>query len=295
MISYSLNSLLVFYHVVRTRSFSRAAEVLFMTQPGVSNHMAQLEAQIGLNLLTRDKGRFELTKEGRTIYKYAERMERVVRELQGTISGFQKDTRPILRIGTTPTYSRLLMPQILSSFQNANPNIQIRLDAGSSDDMEKTLFSLKNDIVIVANSKISRNIQAFPFAREELVLITSKKHPLASKDSVTLSDIARYPFIIREAGSATRAVVLDALKAVNITPSVLIEVKSTDFIKEWVAEGKGISVLIKRVVYPEELNALSVVSLKPQLILENSVLFLKSRRHNSTIERFCTFIKELKM
>jgi LysR family transcriptional regulator, transcriptional activator of the cysJI operon len=285
----------VFYHVVRTRSFSKAAEVMFMTQPGVSNHMAQLEAQIGLNLLTREKGRFELTKEGKTIYKYAERMERVVRELQNTISGFQKVTRPLLKIGTTTTYSQLIMPHILSAFQSANPNIQIRLDSGSSDDMEKTLHSLKNDIAIVANTKLSRNIQAIPFAREELVLITSKKHPLAAKGEVELSDIARYPLIIREAGSATRTVVLEALKAVNIIPSVLIEVKSTDFIKEWVAEGKGISVLIKRVVSPEELNLLSVISLKPTLFLENFVLFLKSRRHNSTIERFCTFISELQM
>lgn len=266
-----------------------------MTQPGVSNHMAQLEAQIGLNLLTREKGRFELTKEGKTIYKYAERMERVVRELQNTISGFQKDTRPLLKIGTTITYSQLLMPQILSAFQNSNPNIQIRLDSGSSNDMEKTLYSLKNDIVIVANAKMSRNLLAFPFAREELVLITAKKHPLASKDAVGLDEIARYPLIIREAGSATRAVVLEALKAVNITPSVLIEVKSTDFIKEWVAGAKGISVLIKRVVSPEEKNVLSVVALKPPLYLENSVLLLKSKRHNATIERFCTFIRELKM
>ncbi|HAR94790.1 MAG TPA: hypothetical protein DCR97_02335 [Deltaproteobacteria bacterium] len=294
MISYSLNSLLVFYHVVRTRSFSRAAEVLFMTQPGVSNHMAQLEAQIGLNLLTREKGRFELTKEGKTIYKYAERMERVVRELQGTISGFQKVTRPLLRIGTTTTYSQLIMPQILSSFQSENPNIQIRLDSGSSDDMEKSLHSLKNDIVIVANTKMSRNLQAIPFAREELVVITSKRHPLAQKAAVTLAEMSKYPLIIREAGSATRAVVLEALRAVNINPSVLIEVKSTDFIKEWVAEGKGISVLIRRVVSPEEEGVLSVISLKPELFLENHVLFLKSRRHNGTIERFCAFIRDLK-
>lgn len=266
-----------------------------MTQPGVSNHMAQLEAQIGFNLLTREKGRFELTKEGRTIYRYAERMERVVRELQNTISGFQKVTRPLLRIGTTTTYSQLIMPHILSAFQNANPNIQIRLDSGSSDDMEKTLHSLKNDIVIVANTKMTRNLQAIPFAREELVLITSKKHPLAAKESVTLAEMSRYPLIIREAGSATRAVILEALSGVNITPSVLIEVKSTDFIKEWVAEGKGISVLIKRVVSVEEQNVLSVIPLKPELFLENYVLFLKSRRHNGTIERFCAFIRELKM
>ncbi|HBA54350.1 MAG TPA: LysR family transcriptional regulator, partial [Syntrophorhabdus aromaticivorans] len=65
MLSYSLNSLLVFYEVVRLGSFSKAADLLAMTQPGVSNHVTQLEAQAGCRLLIRGRGNFRLTKEGR--------------------------------------------------------------------------------------------------------------------------------------------------------------------------------------------------------------------------------------
>ncbi|MGZ3653845.1 MAG: LysR substrate-binding domain-containing protein, partial [Bdellovibrionota bacterium] len=88
-------------------------------------------------------------------------------------------------------------------------------------------------------------IQAFPFVREELFLITPKKHPLARKEAVSLGEIRPYPFIIREEGSATRGVVLAAFSKMNIAPSVLMEAKSTEFIKEWVSQGKGVSILIK--------------------------------------------------
>ena len=105
MFSYSLNSLLVFYEVIKQRSFSKAAEVLFMTQPGVSNHVAQLEAQIGRALLKRERGKFQLTKEGRIIFKYAEKIESVARELEHTMRCMQKDIKPLFRIGAPPVYS----------------------------------------------------------------------------------------------------------------------------------------------------------------------------------------------
>lgn len=148
MFSYSLNSLIVFHEVVKTGSFSKAAAVLFMTQPGVSNHVAQLENQIGSRLLKRDKGNFKLTKEGKTIFKYAEKIEKMAGELENTIRMMQKDAKPVLKIGTTSVYSRIVMPFILGSFQQTNPNVMIKLDVGSSDDMVKTIISMQNDVVI---------------------------------------------------------------------------------------------------------------------------------------------------
>ena len=85
MFSYSLNSLIVFYEVVKLDSFSRAADVLFMTQPGVSSHVAQLEAQTGTRLLIRKKGTCKLTKEGKIVFKYAEKIEATARGLETAI------------------------------------------------------------------------------------------------------------------------------------------------------------------------------------------------------------------
>jgi DNA-binding transcriptional LysR family regulator len=288
-----MNSLLVFYEVVKAKSFSKAADTLFMTQPGVSNHVSQLEAQAGRPLLKREKGKFQLTKEGRTVFKYAEKIESLARELEQTMRSMHKELNPVLKIGTTPVYSRMVMPYILSSFQKVNPHIMIKLDVGGSEDMVKTVTAMQNDIVLVANARTSKKLFAFPFVSEELVLITSNNHPLARKDSVSLKEIERYPFIMREEGSATRQVVFNAFASMNIQPSGLIEVKSTEFIKEWVSQGKGISILVKRAVLDGEKNLLKVVSLKESLSLHISVLFLKSRKNDITIQNFASHLKEL--
>jgi DNA-binding transcriptional LysR family regulator len=293
MFTYSLNSLIVFYEVVKARSFSRAAEVLFMTQPGVSNHVSQLEIQTGTRLLIREKGRFKLTKEGRFVFRHAEKMQAIATELENSIRAMRRDMEHIIKIATTPVYSKIMMPNILDSFQKANPEIMIKLDLGSSNDMLKTVFSMENDVVVAANQKTSKKLYAFPLVKEDLVLITCKNHPLSRKNSASLRDIAEHPLVIREEGSSTKKVVREAFESMNIKPSVLIEVKSTEFIKEWVSQGRGVSVLIRRAVSDDENKHLEVVPLKEPLSLEVSVLFLKSRKHDSSIQKFMEHIKDL--
>jgi DNA-binding transcriptional LysR family regulator len=280
---------------VKCKSFSKAAEALFMTQPGVSNHVAQLEVQTGLSLIKRERGKFELTKEGRAVYRYADRMETLARELEDTLRSYRKGVFHPLRIGTTITYSRILMPYVLGGFQKSHPDIKIKLDAGSSSEIDKTLASGQNDVIIIADPRVSKKIQAFPFVREGLFLITPKEHPLARKESVSLSDIRPYPFITREEGSATRDVVLAAFSKMGIVPSVLMEAKSTEFIKEWVSRGKGVSILIKRAVGSEDAKSLALVPLREPLYLEVSVLVLKARRYDPSIQKFVAYLKELKL
>jgi DNA-binding transcriptional LysR family regulator len=291
MYSYSLNSLIVFYEVAKLRSFSKAAEMLCLTQPGVSNHIAQLEAQAGRPLLKREKGTIELTPEGKVILKYAERIVRIAEELEKRIKNIQEEVIPHLNVGTTPTYSRAIMPELLGSFQKAFPQVMIKLDTGSSEEMEKTLISGHNDIVIVANPTLSRKLRAIPFLKEELVLITPKDHILSRKESISLREIKDHPLILREEGSATRKVVLSALKSMRITPSVLMEAKSTDFIKEWVSKGKGISVLISRSILEDEKRHLMIIPLSPPLLLEISILFLKSRKYNMWVQKFTEHVR----
>jgi DNA-binding transcriptional LysR family regulator len=294
MFTYSLNSLIVFYEVVKTHSFSKAADMLFMTQPGVSNHVAQLEAQTGARLLIREKGGFKLTKEGKVIFKYAEKIEAAARGLENSLKALNKGEKPLLKIATTPVYSRIMMPFVLGSFQNANPDITINLDSGNSEDMVRTIIAMENDVVIVANQKPSQKLYSFPLIKEDLVLITSNGHPLSRRKSVSLSEIAEYPLVIREEGSATKKAVLSAFDSLNIKPAVLIDMRSTEFIKQWVSQGTGVSLLIKRAVLGDERKHLKIIPLKESLSLEVSVLCLKSRRYDKAIQRFLDHIKELK-
>jgi len=295
MFSYSMNSLIVFYEVVKLRSFSKAADVLFMTQPGVSNHVAQLEAQTGRALLKREKGKFQLTQEGRIVFKYAEKIESLAKELEQMIKGLQQNLKPLLRIGSPPVYSRIVMPYILSSFQKVYPEIMIRLDVGGSGEMVSSVLSMQNDIVVVANTRASKKLYVMPFIKEDLILITAKNHPLAGKGPLSLKEVEAYPFIMREEGSGTRKAVLSAFQSMDINPPGIIEVKSTEFIKEWVSQGKGVSVLVKRAVASEELQSLSVIPLKEPLSMEISVCFLKARKNDRTIQKFSDHLKELSL
>jgi len=293
---YSMTSLIVFAQVVKCRSFCKAADVLFMTQPGVSNHIAQLEAQTGLCLIERQRGRFKVTEEGRVVYRYAERIEKMARELEDRLRAAKKDAEPRLRLGTTINYAKKIMPYILGGFQGKNPDMRIKLDTRSSIELEKTLLSGQNDVVIAANRRVSNKIQSFPFVREELVLITSKSHPLATKKVVSLFDIVPYPFVIREEGSATRAAILSAFSKMGVSPSVLIEVNSTEFIREWVAQDKAVSILIRRAFEGEEQDdSITVLPLLDPLYLEVAVLFAKSKRHDPSIQRFIRYLEEVTM
>jgi DNA-binding transcriptional LysR family regulator len=294
MFSYSLNSLIVFYEVVKLDSFSRAADLLFMTQPGVSSHVAQLEAQTGNRLIVRNRGTCKLTKEGKVVFKYAEKIEAMARGLETAIKSMNQDTTPLLRIATTPVYSKVMLPYILGTFQKDNPDIMIAFDVGSSDDIVDTLLVMKNDVVIAANQKTSKSLAIFPLLREELVAIVPHDHPLSPRASISFQDIEGYPLIIREKGSATRNVVSAILESMNVRPSHLIDMKSTEFIKEWVSLGKGISILIRRAVIDEDLKRIRVIPLQEKPSLDVSVLFLKSRKYDLAIRKFIHHVEELK-
>ena len=294
MFSYSFNSLIVFYEVVKKGSFSKAAEALLMSQPGVSNHITQFEAQIGKRLLRREKGELKLTREGKIIFRYAERIDTTARELESMIGTIRKDPKPLLKIGTTVVYSNVIMPAIIGGFQKANPSIGIKLDVGSSEEMVKTVLAMENDVVVTADPAHSKKLHVLPLASEALVLITPHDHPLSKSDSVSLREIEGYPLVIREEGSSTRNVLLTALESMQVKPSALFEVRSTGFIKEWVSQGKGLSVLVRRAIFEEELKHLKMIPLKEPISLEVAVVFLKSRKYDASIQKFVDYLKDLK-
>ena len=294
MFSYSLNSLIVFYEVVRLNSFSRAADLLFMTQPGVSNHVAQLEAQTGNRLITRSKGKCTLTKEGKTIFKYAEKIEAMARGLDVAVKNMQRGEKQNLRVATTPIYAKVMVPFILGTFEKDNPDITIALDMGTSDDLVDSVLAMENDVVIAATRKISKNLSALPLVKEELVAIVPTNHPFSTRESISIKEMEGRPLIVREKGSATRNAVLSAFESLHVKPAALIDMKSTDFIKEWVSQGKGKSILIRRAVSADDLKHLRAIPLRERLSLEVSMLFLKSRRNDVAIRKFVRHVENLK-
>ena len=288
----SLNSLIVFHEVAKHKNFSKAAEELFISQPAVTKHIKELERKVGLGLIQRRRGGFSLTEGGEILFKYTHKISTHLMEIETLLENLKKDYQGILKIGTTESYSKGLMPKLLAGFQTSFPFIKIALDVGNSEEIEKSLLFYKNDLVLIAVTKGSPRFESIPFLKEELVLIVSPNHPLAKKHSVSLKELEKYPLIIRAKGSTTRRIILQAFQEVGIHPSLLIEAGSSEFIKQWVSEGKGVSIIVKRTVEDEEKRKIiKTIPLLEKLYLKVAFLYLKAAKSNPTIKTFVNFIE----
>jgi len=288
----SLNSFFVFHEVVKFKSFSRAAEELFVSQPAVSKHIRQLEQQIGLGLIRRGRGGFDLTEAGEILFKHTHKFCSHLMEIENALNTLKKDHQGVLKIGTTESYSKCLMPKLLSGFQIAYPSIKITLEVGNSEKIEKSLLDYESNIGLIGLVKASSRFESVRFLKEELVLIVSPNHPLAKRKTVSLKGIEGYPFIIRAKGSTTRKILLHAFEEFDIHPSLLIEAGSSEFIKQWVSEGKGMSIIVKRLGEDEKKRGMiKVIPLLEKLYLEVAVLFLKEERANPAIKAFIQYME----
>jgi DNA-binding transcriptional LysR family regulator len=288
----SLNSLLVFHEVTKHRSFSKAAEELFISQPAVTKHIKELERKVGMGLIQRRRGGFALTEAGKILFKYTHKISSHLMDIENLLEDLKKDHQGILKIGTTESYSKGLMPKLLSGFQASCPFMKIALDVGNSEEIEKSLLVYKNDLVLIAVTKKTSRFESIPFLKEELVLIVSPNHPLVKRKTVSLKGLGRYPLIIRAKGSTTRRIILQAFKEVGIHPSLLIEAGSSEFIKQWVSEGKGVSIIVKRTVEDEEKRGIiKTIPLLEKLYLQVAFLYLKEEKSNPAIKTFVNFIE----
>jgi DNA-binding transcriptional LysR family regulator len=288
----SLNSLLVFHEVAKHKSFSKAAEELFISQPAVTKHIKELERKVGMVLIRRGKGGFALSEAGRMLFNYTHKISSDLLKIEDLLEELKEDYQGVLRIGTTESYSKGLMPKLLSEFQASFPLIKISLDVGNSEEIERNLLSYKDDLGLIARTKVSSRFESFPFLKEKLVLIVSPNHPLGKKKTVTLKELRTYPLIIRAKGSTTREIVLEAFKEVGIRPSLLIEAGSSEFIKQWVSEGRGVSIIIKRAVEDEEKRGIiKAVPLAEDLHLQVAFLCLKGAKSNPAVKTFVNFIE----
>jgi DNA-binding transcriptional LysR family regulator len=289
----SLNSLLVFHEVAKHKSFSKAAEGLFISQPAVTKHIKEMELKLGMGLIQRGRGGFALTDAGKILFKYTHKISVHLMEIENALGSLQKNHHGLLKIGTTEPYSKCLMPKLLYEFQRSFPSFKIALDIGNSEQIETSLFTYQNDLALIGvTNRISPRFESHPFSKEDLVLIVSPTHPLATGGPVSLNKLKKYPLIIRAEGSMTRKILLQAFHNLGIRPSLLIEAGSSEFIKQWVSEGKGVSIIGKMTVEDEEKRGIiKSIPLLEKLHLKVAFIYLKEERSNFAIKTFINFVE----
>lgn len=236
----------IFIQVYKIQNITQAAEILHMTQPAVSRAIQEIERHYGVSLFERMNRRLSVTESGKQFYAQALHIVEAFNDMEKEMQNWDKFG--VLRIGSSVSIGNFLLPQIVSIFQNRNPNIKIQVKIANGNALQVLLLDNQIDIALIEGSVEELELHTESFNRDQLVLITSPGHPLLCEKELKLEDLIKYPMLLREKGSGVRTYLDDAFSVRGITLHPSWESTSTQAIVKAVHLGIGISFLPKILV-----------------------------------------------
>ncbi len=240
----NLHLLRMFATVVRTGSFSRAAEALHVSQPAISKGVADFELQIGSRLLDRVPKGVRPTREGQALMRHAEALFATERAAEEEMRSFRNLREGSLRIGASTTIASYMIAEYLGIFHNAYPNIDLHIISANTREIADLTIGHEVDIALVEGPITDENLIAKPWQTDVMELIVGPHHPFATAMMpIDPHTIETETLIVREPGSGSREVVTKALADHGIEPRRTLEIGSTEAIKQAVAGGLGVSIV----------------------------------------------------
>lgn len=237
----TLRHMKIFVAVFRHSNVTKAAEELHLAQPSVSFAIRELENYYGIRLFERLGRHICPTETGKEFYGYAVHIVSIFEEMEKKIKNW--DTLGTIRIGASITIGTHILPPLLKQYQTMYPELRIEVNVRKSDVIEQGIIDNRIDIGLIENQPSHPDLVASPFMEDTLQAIAGNGHPFSGRAQVTLRELAEYPFLMREKGSAGREFLDACFELQQITVRPLWESASTQAIVRGVAEGLGVAVL----------------------------------------------------
>ncbi|MDO4732074.1 MAG: selenium metabolism-associated LysR family transcriptional regulator [Bacillota bacterium] len=238
------NQLESFLAISRYKSFSKAAESLFLTQPALSNHIARLERELDVILLERSSRKTELTEAGRLFFSAAQDLLNHREQVVAKMRNYRDNIEGELSIGASSIPAQYLLPPILARFSRDYPQVICHIHDNSSQELEELLLSKFMDFGLVGSPPLNPELVYEKIASDELVVITPARAPFLERDSICLDELLEHRLVLREDVSGTRKAFEDALAAHggNYRVRPALYVGNTDMVNLCVEQGMGLSV-----------------------------------------------------
>jgi DNA-binding transcriptional LysR family regulator len=288
-----IHQLRLFASVYKNRSFSKASDEMYLTQPTISDHIRSLEAELGCRLFDRMGRTIVPTREAETLYTHAiELIEKAdaVREIIGQV---KNEPSGELIVGASTIPGSYVLPYLMASFKHKYPDIIFQIIIGDSKDIISKLLSHELLLGIVGALIPDEKLSYTHLAEDELIVISSPN--FMKKNSISLNELAEMPFIIREEGSGTRMEIERILMSNGIDVSALKTVGvfgSTNAIKQAVKSGMGLSIL-SRLAARDFLKSKGLKEIRvPDMPMKRN-LYLVTHKKRSLPSAFTLFIDHI--
>jgi DNA-binding transcriptional LysR family regulator len=240
------HKLRVFCAVAETKSFSKASELIHLTQPAVSLQIQAMEELYETRLFDRSGNTINLTPAGEILYKRAKEILALYAEAQQNISEITGAIKGSLSIGASSTIGNYLLPHIIAAFKKKVPQVNISLVVSNTKTITEKLNAGEIDIALVEGDVSKQRFSVETLLSDELVVIMSPAHPWAERRNLPAIELTKEPLIMREEGSGTRQIILKHLEEHGLKLDQLkitLVMGSTEAIKGAVEEGIGVSIM----------------------------------------------------
>jgi DNA-binding transcriptional LysR family regulator len=244
----------VFQAVAEHLSFTKAARLLHISQPAVTQHIKMLEEEVGQSVFLRGTNGIALTGTGALLLQHARQVLRLDEEVLQRIRGKKGIIKGRIIIGATTTIGQYLLPEWLVQSRRLWPELQLTVKGGNTEEIVEAALDRKLDLGLVEGRCQRVGLQAECFLNDEIICVASARHPLTRGQPLSAAILKRQVWIFREKGSGTRDMVELALKRQGLHPRQLnidLELSSSEAIKAVVASGYGLSFLSRFVVVKE--------------------------------------------
>lgn len=289
-----VDTLKVFVTVVEQSHFSRAAEKLNLSQPGVSLHIRNLENELGSKLLHRTSKHVKLTEAGSILYQRAKQILALYEEAKEEIHLLRNEVTGSLTIGASFTIGEYVLPHLLADYTMDYPLVDVYVTIANTEEISRGVRANELDLGLIEGEvEFPELLVAPPFAKDEMVLVAPNDYPLCSLAPIEPKELQDQVWVFRETGSGTRAYSDRFIMESGLRVKRSFVFNSNQGVKEAVMAGLGIAVLSRRVIRKElasgDLSEIAIAGKK----MTRYFSILKDPKSPSTMA-VNTFIRKLR-
>ncbi len=251
----------IFLTVCETGHMTRAAKELYMTQPSVSQVIAELEKYYDVRLFERLNHRLYLTEAGERLRSYARHILNLSEQAQKELAGLGQGG--FIRIGASLTIGAYLLPNLIANYHQKFPEVELFTQVDNTAVIEKQILADQLDLGLVEGPVSSPHIVEEYYCDDDLVVIASPQHSLIKHSIISVQELSGQAFIVREAGSGTQAIFENAMQAAQVSWKVAGIYNNNEAIKQAVSANLGLAV-VSKIAITEEVSQGKLISLDVQ-------------------------------
>lgn len=298
MLPFTLQQIRILKAVATEKNFTRAAEILYLSQPYISKQIKKLEQNLDVILLNRNSNKMSLTENGQIFLQYSNRILALCEESCRALIDLKNGDRGKLTVGASQTIGTYLMPRVLALFARNYPQIDLSVQVNSTRLISKQIINRQIDLAIVGGEvpeDLKKNLNVDFFVEDQLNLIVSKSHPFAKKKQIKKEDLYHLKFINLNSNSTIRPFVDNILKQKNIETKLLktvMQLNSIEAIKTAVSLGLGAAFVSSSAIEKEiKLQTIEILQIENIKITRTLSIISHSECYKS--KAFNLFFNEL--